>query len=211
MLLQNGFFLDDTIPSGAYSILFSLDIFVNVIELILIWYQMHMQTSLQMDRVCIVIPRTQIPMWINKQNVGSSMRMDPSPHDKNWIGVAYCLTFVAHDDPTSLGTQREPYINLGFQNKKIGYCYPLGLHHEKDLVTVGLDHLMLIFSSKEQFITTASLITKRSHDSGIDLTAFVGQPLGLHIEVKNCGYRWIFKEDLEQLNQQMMYSGSSSI
>jgi len=162
--------------------------------------------------ICIVIPRTQIPTWINKQNVGSSMRMDPSPHDKNWIGVAYCLTFVAHDDPTSLGTQWKPHIILGFQNKQFGCCLPLGLHHGKDLVTVGLDHLMLMFSSKEDFIGTASLLTKRSHDnSGIELTAFVGQPLGLHIEVMNCGYRWIFKEDLEHLNAQMMYSGNSLV
>lgn len=140
--------------------------------------QMHMQTSLQMDRVCIVISRTQIPMWMNKQNVGSSMRMDPSPHDKNWIGVASCITFVAHDDPTSLGTQWKPYISLGIENKKFGFFPSIGLHLGKDQVTVGLDHLMLIFSSKEAFIDSKSFITKRSHDnSGIDLKAFVAKPL----------------------------------
>jgi hypothetical protein len=35
----------------------------------------------------IVIPKIQIPMWFNKQNVGSSIRMDPLPNmdDKNLI------------------------------------------------------------------------------------------------------------------------------
>ena len=171
-----------------------------------------MQSNFQMGRVYIVIPRTQIPMWINKQNVGSSIRMDPSPHDENWIGVAYCITFVAHDDPTSLGTQLGPYINLGFHSKQFGCGPPIHLHLGKDLVTVGLDHLMLIFSSKEDFIALRSHLRNRPHDdSGIELRAFVLQPLGLHFEVKNCGYRWIFKEDLEQLNPHMMYSGSSSV
>ncbi|KEH30746.1 hypothetical protein MTR_4g080803 [Medicago truncatula] len=52
------------------------------------------------------------------------------------------------------------------------------------------------------------------HDiSGIELVAVVEQPLGLHLEVKNCGYHWIFKEDLEHLNAQMMHSrsGNSSV
>jgi hypothetical protein len=41
------------------------------------------------------------------------------------------------------------------------------------------------------------------------LEAYVYQPPSLHLEVKNCGYRWVFKEDLKQVNPQTMYSGNS--
>jgi hypothetical protein len=37
----------------------------------------------------------------------------------------------------------------------------------------------------------------------IEFEVSVEQPFGLNLEIKSCGYRWIFKEDLEQLNSQM--------
>ncbi|CAJ2630903.1 unnamed protein product [Trifolium pratense] len=177
--------------------------------------QVHMQSDLPMGQIDIVIPRAQIPIWFNKQNVGSSISMDPSPimHDNNWIGVACCLTFVAHDDPNNLGEGRSPHIGFGFQSKQRGRFPVIPIHLEKDLVTVELEHLLLIFFTRGECIDYyMSHITKGLHDisSTIELAAVVEQPLGLHLEVKNCGYRWISKEDLEQLNPQMMHSGSGN-
>ncbi|RHN61910.1 hypothetical protein MtrunA17_Chr4g0041741 [Medicago truncatula] len=118
--------------------------------------QVHVKSDLPKCFIDIIIPRTQIPMWCNTQNVGSSIRMDPSPStgDKN-------LTFVAHDDPNSLGE------GINFKSSTSHY----------DI-------------------------------SCLELAADVWQVPGLHFEVKNCGYRWIFEEDLEQLNPQ---SGNSSV
>jgi hypothetical protein len=103
---------------------------------------------------------------------------------------------------------------LGFQSKRFG-CFSITphIHLGKDLVTVDVDHLLLTFLSKERFISSTRTLKKElMHDiSGIELVAEVKQPLGLHFEVKNCGYQWIFEEDLEQLNPQMMYTGSSSV
>jgi len=69
--------------------------------------QVHMKSDLPIRQIEIVIPRMQIPMWFNKQNVGSSISMGPLPNmdEKNFIGVffACCITLVAHDDPTNLG------------------------------------------------------------------------------------------------------------
>ncbi|XP_058730492.1 disease resistance protein RUN1-like [Vicia villosa] len=175
--------------------------------------QMHMQSDIPVEQITIVIPKTEIPMWLDKQNAGSSISIDPSPimHDKNWIGVVCYLTFVAHNNPTTL-SKEQPRIYFGFQSKQHGRgnysIIPIRL--EKDLVTVDLDHLLLIFFSREDFIGYyMSYLTEALHDiSSIELRAIVRQPLGLHLEVKNCGYRWIYKEDLEQLNPQMMYNGN---
>ena len=71
---------------------------------------------------------------------------------------------------------------------------------------------MLFFFSREKFIDLISDATEGWDDiSGVELSATVRQPFGLHLEVKNCGYRWIFKEDMEQLNPQKMYKGNSSV
>ncbi|XP_058730490.1 disease resistance protein Roq1-like isoform X2 [Vicia villosa] len=176
--------------------------------------QVHLQSDIPISHMNIVIPKTQIPRWFNKQNVGSSISIDPSSimHDKNWIGVACCLTFVAHDNPTNLSDELSPNIAFGFQCKRRGIYPIIPIRLGKELVTVDLDHLLLIFFSREEFIGMISDITEGLDDiSGIELKAIVDQPLGMHLEVKNCGYRWIFKEDLEQLNPQMMYSGNSSV
>ncbi|CAK8577161.1 unnamed protein product [Lathyrus sativus] len=177
--------------------------------------QVHMQSEIPLQEIRIVIPKTQIPKWFNKQNVCNSISMDPSPimHDKNLIGVACCLTFVAHDNPTNLG-DKEPHVGFGFHSKQHGRgIYSSFLNYlRKDLVTVDLEHFLLLFLSRERFIHWISRITDELDDiSGIELRAMVVQPVGLHVEVKNCGYRWISKEDLEQLNPQMMYSGNLSV
>lgn len=168
-----------------------------------------------MGQIDIVIPRTQMPMWCNKHNAGGSISLDPSSivHDKNWIGIACCLTFVAHDNSSDTRQHHDyPTIGFGFRNKQRGRFPLIPIHLGKDLVTVGLDHLLLIFFTREEFIDYyVSYITKGNHDiNGFELAAIVEQPYGLHLEVKNCGYRWVFKEDLEQLNPNMMYSGNSS-
>lgn len=173
-----------------------------------------MQSYDPLGQIDIVIPGTQIPMWFNKQTVGSSISMDPSPimHDKNWIGVACCLTFVAHDDPTNLGERWPHHIGLGFRKQR-GRFPIVPIHLRKDMVTVELDHLVLLFFTRKEFIDYyVSYLTKGVHDiDGIELATTVEQPQGLHLEVKRIGYRWVFKEDMEQLNPKMMYGGNSSI
>jgi hypothetical protein len=81
-------------------------------------------------------------------------------------------------------------------------CSCIPIHHGKDLVTVGLYQLCLIFITKEKFIDCPNFITEGLNDI-IELEISVYRPHGLHLEVKNCGYRWIYQEDLEQLNSQM--------
>ncbi|KAI5387570.1 hypothetical protein KIW84_073607 [Lathyrus oleraceus] len=176
--------------------------------------KVHMQSEIPMEDIKIVIPKTQIPKWFTKQSVGSSISIDPSSimHDKNLIGIACCLTFVAQDNPTNLREELSSYIAFGFKGTRCGIYSIIPIHLEKDLVTVDLDHLLLIFFGREKFIDLISDATEGWDDiSGIELSATVSQPFGLHLEVKNCGYRWIFKEDLEQLNPQKMSKGNSSV
>ncbi|KAK2380927.1 disease resistance protein RUN1 [Trifolium repens] len=181
-------------------------------------------SSFEPDKlVDLILPHSNIKqLWKGTKSLHNLTHIDLS-HSKNLvqipnaIGWLHCLEKLnlgAHDDPTSLGTRSKPRIMLGFQSKRFG-CFSITphIHLGKDLVTVDVDHLLLTFLSKERFISSTRTLTKElMHDtSGIELVAVVKQPLGLHFEVKNCGYQWIFEENLEQLNPQMMYTGSSSV
>jgi len=156
----------------------------------------------------IVIPGNEIPKWFNNQKPSTSISMDPSDviDDPNWIGVAFCVLFVTHEDPMNLddnpfGHSTIEYIVNDF------YVSGVPIYFEKDLVTVELDHLWIMFHSGEEFIDY--LDTK--HDlHQIEFETVICNPKGLRVVVKNYGYRWVFEEDLQQLNSNMFFIENSS-
>ena len=134
--------------------------------------------------------------------------------DNNWIGIACCATFVAHDDPSILDDKNwRWHIWCGFRKKGSGAKYsavPIDLR--KDLVTIKTDHMLVKFFSREKFIEAYARYSQKGacNRDGIEMEISI-IPQGLHLEVKSCGYRWVFKEDLEQLIPTMMQSGNSSV
>ena len=118
---------------------------------------MNKRCSIPLRQIEVVIPGTKIPRWFNKQNVGSSISLDPfSPimDDNNWIGIACCATFVAHDDPTNLDEEKwRSGIGCGFRSKGCGGFFSmLPIDLRKDLVTIESDHMLVKFFSREKFI-----------------------------------------------------------
>jgi len=164
----------------------------------------------------IVIPGSEIPKWFTKQNASRSISMDPSDviDDPNWIGVAICVLFVTHQDPSNLGERdddRFPTFLFGVNNSKRRGYMGVPIYFKKDLVTVGLDHLFTVFYSRQQFIQVLSTPPNTMHE--LHQTEFetdVDNPKGLRVVVKKCGYRWVFKEDLQQFNSNMFFSTNSS-
>lgn len=145
--------------------------------------------------------------------------MDPSPvmEDPNWIGVACCALLVAHHDPSNIGnrwTDHFESIGYSFQNKQVLNMTSqlLPIHLQNDLVTGELDHLLILFASREEFLLFPSEHETDMH--GLDTRGFTtsiyDHPKGLRMQVKSCGYRWVFKEDLQQLNPNMMFRGNPS-
>ncbi|XP_029126405.1 disease resistance protein RML1B-like [Cajanus cajan] len=172
-------------------------------------FKAFLQSSLSLDQLKIVIPGTQIPRWFSEQNVGRSISMDLSPvkEDPNWMGVACCSLFVAHDDPTNLNNNFGS-IGYNFKNMQVLHnsyrMLPIFLNN--DLVTDEIDHLFMVFFPRE----IISLYRNVYEDKMGFTTGTFEHPKGLHLEVKNCGYRLVFKEDLQQLNLNMMFSENSS-
>ncbi|MED6156727.1 hypothetical protein PIB30_017101 [Stylosanthes scabra] len=182
--------------------------------LIKVIQQVNMQCSFPGCIIKVVIPGNKIPRWFNKQNTGRSMMLDPSPilFDNNWIGIAYCVTFVVHDAPTQfLERRRKVLVGCGFHFKPHRSIHPtVPICLKKDMITAELDHMLLIFFSREDFIIYVSYLKEGAYDIDcIELDTTSDYPEEV-VEVKSCGYRWVFKEDVEQLNPTTMYSANSS-
>ncbi|MED6170034.1 hypothetical protein PIB30_026747 [Stylosanthes scabra] len=177
--------------------------------------QVSMQFSFPRYTIRVVIPGSKIPTWFNKQNMGSSMRLDPFPNmdENNWIGIACCVTFVVHDAPTQLlEPRRKGLFGCGFLSKPgcSGIFSVVPIRFKKDLITTEVDHMLLIFFSREDFINHYIMILKEaSHVDSFELATTSDYPEEV-VEVKSCGYRWVFKQDLEQFNPTMMYTANSS-
>ncbi|XLT49544.1 hypothetical protein HN873_042148 [Arachis hypogaea] len=188
---------------------------VTVISWMIKMIQVNLQCSFSTCIIDAVVPGTKIPRWFSKQNTGDSVSLDPSPivDDNNWIGIACCVTFVVHDTPTQLLEEAiypPALISCGFRRKGYGGIYryvPIRL--KKDLITTELDHMLLIFVSREAFINEN---TSNAKEGTSDLRGIVLDSMGNYpeVEVKRCGYRWVFKQDLEQFNPTMMFSANSS-
>ncbi|XLR56055.1 hypothetical protein S83_006727 [Arachis hypogaea] len=177
--------------------------------------EVNMQCSLLKCIIQVVIPGNKIPRWFNKQNTGNSVSLDPFPivDDNNWIGIACCVTFVVHHAPIQLLKRRSRVlVGCGFRSKPLHESiYPVvPIRLEKDSITTKLDHMLIVFFSREVFINLfVSYLKKGASDvDSIELAIMSDYPE--EVELKSCGYRWLYKEDVEQFNPTMMYTATSS-
>ena len=153
----------------------------------------------------IVIPGTQICSWFNHQSMGDSLRIELNVHDSNWIGLAFCAAFVTHcDRPCSCGAHCFPSscgTHVMCDIKDGNGMLPLPSPVLAEIVETGgataeLDHLCLVYFTRQKFIYDEDII-KRTLDFKLKLFSNGGC---FRLEVKNYGMRLIFKQDLEELN-----------
>lgn len=132
-----------------------------------------------------------------KQNVVSSIRMDlfPVMDDQNWIRVGYFAVFVAHDDPkNNYGNSWVPdychHIAFGVRNvqHRCCPCFDVPIQFKRDLVTVGFEHLLIIFFTQEYLINQLRGCVSGMHDPDtMEFGSINSFNQGLYLEMKNCG------------------------
>ncbi|WJX44669.1 hypothetical protein P8452_31618 [Trifolium repens] len=157
------------------------------------------------DVINIVIPESEIPNWFNNQSVSASIPIELSPFlhdiDDNIIGIACCAVFsIAPIDPamTIYANANRYDIELSFSNKitcndwcELFSCIPVIL--ERDLITAKSDHMWLIHFTRDSFFD----ILKRIDVTLNHLDDFCMKVVSMHVKVQSCGYRWVYKQDLQ--------------
>ena len=147
------------------------------------------------NRTEIVTPGSEIPSWINNWRVGDSIQFDRSPimHDdnNNVVGIVCCAVFSME-----FHRGRFPsWFNIKLFFNYIIYPFPLIIH--EDLITAKSSHLWITYLPHNSFHEFGKICFK------IDVRD------GLGMEVKSCGYRWVFKQDLQEFNLTMMNDKNS--
>jgi hypothetical protein len=183
-------------------------------SMIFSWTIQFIQANLQSSTssfdeiIKIVIPKTDIQIWSN--NIGDSIRMEPSPmilHDSadHFIGIACFAVFsVAPVDPTTTTYSHRPEIRLTIYNSKTrfgcGDNIPVIL--ETDLIADKSNHMCLIFIPLELFVDIIKCIdVTLNHLDDFKMKVRTKNGKGLDLEVQNCQYYWLYKKDHTSLQK----------
>ncbi|CAK8577201.1 unnamed protein product [Lathyrus sativus] len=139
----------------------------------------------------IVIPGSEIPSWFNNQSVGSSLPVSPVMQDNghNITGFLYCVVFsIAPHYPIVTGSSQ--WIPQMILYAPLSHIAFLPVIAYEDLITIKSNHIWLIyFPWESSFGAVYDGFHVETHRDG-----------GLDIEVKKCGYRWVYKQDLQEFN-----------
>nr|ALN97041.1 disease resistance protein [Caragana korshinskii] len=169
--------------------------------------QANQESAVFFCTIDIIIPGIEIPSWFNNQSMGRSISIDTShlmrDIDSKIIGIACCAVFSVEPRLLSYPDNSRwiPAIELGFlySNKAVHIGSQLILNG--DLITAKSNHMWLFYFTRESFFDFVSHVGKTANDlDDIKMDFEFADGIGLHMEVKNCGYRWVFKQDLQLFN-----------
>jgi hypothetical protein len=156
-------------------------------------------SSASFHRIDIVVPAgNEIPHWFTNQRVARSISIDPVLIilDDNVIGTVCCEVFsaVSHD-PTTATSGQTPVLQLRFHSGdlELQFCTPVCTK----LIMVESNHMWLTYFTKKSFFKILKDIGNEVGNC-IRMEASIVEGEGL--EVKSCGYRLVFNEDLEEFN-----------
>ncbi|GAU41307.1 hypothetical protein TSUD_93870 [Trifolium subterraneum] len=169
----------------------------------------------------IVIPGSEIPSWFNNQSKGDTILIDNSPikYDINndIIGFLCCSLFsVEPSTDLEYSTLRSIYVEIDLNLAGLyivddwyltNQNYLEVFFEERDLIKVKTNHIWLTYFPRKLsgYVEFPFGIWGRMDVKFDNLT--IGR---MSSEVKNCGYGWVRKQDLQEFNLTTMHPGNSS-
>ena len=154
----------------------------------------------------MVIPGSVIPKWFRHQSTGDKVNIkEPSSHlcTNEWIGIAVCNVFCCHPQ---YQIERPLYCQLIVNGNEL--CVTPNMVRE-----IGSsDHIWLLYLLNQYYkeLEEDIKILKECEANefsqiGIKIETFH------NTEVKKCGFRMVYKKDIEDLNQTMAQNGNINI
>ncbi|CAK8577205.1 unnamed protein product [Lathyrus sativus] len=157
------------------------------------WMTQFIQVNKEFFDIGIVIPGSEIPAWFKDQSVGSSIRVSPFMQDKgnNVVGFLCCTVFSLVPYPPKVTRFPEwiesVHMKLHAPLRTTTY---LPIIANEDVVTVKSNHIWLIY-----FPWKSSSRAVYDH-----FRVGIVRNRSLDVEVKKCGYRWVYEQDLQEFN-----------
>lgn len=154
-------------------------------------------------RFDIITPGTKIPEWFKHQNMGPSVRihLPPKWNNNNWIGFVFCVVFGVHDENVDVENDYQIqesensheincqlYTNEGSISTGFGFYISSGTYLKSD-------HVWLRYVSTGSF---RERMIKWNRISYIDASFGTESQ---YLEVKKCGFRAVYKQDVEELRK----------
>ncbi|KAL0009994.1 hypothetical protein SO802_005102 [Lithocarpus litseifolius] len=152
-------------------------------------------------RYDMIISGSVIPKWFIHQSIGAEVNIkEPSSHlCDDWIGTAVCVVFSA---PFNSSLSCEFRAN----GKVMSYVEIPSGH-----VDIFSDHIWLFYLLPQYFNEMDIKLLNECEANELSQIGIKIETNDSGREVKKCGFRMVYKKDIEELNRIMAQSSNTSI
>ena len=152
----------------------------------------------------MVIPGSVIPKWFIHQSIGAEVNIkEPSSHlCDEWMGTAVCVVFSS-DLNFSLSCRLIANGKVMFAMIEDSICY--------NFVGLLSDHIYLCYLLPQYYKEEDIKLLNECEGNELSQMGIKIITDDSKVQVKKCGFRMIYKRDIEELNRTMAWSSSTSI
>nr|POE82527.1 disease resistance protein rps4 [Quercus suber] len=158
----------------------------------------------------IVIPGSVIPKWFIHQSMGAkvNIKVETSSHLRDeWMGIAVCVVFscLPHhhiNNYCDCEITSRLIVNGKEMNATTGTIRMVGLS----------DHIWLFYLLPQYYVRREDIkLLEEFEENEFSQIGIQIEKYGPFMEVKKCGFRMVYKKDIEDLNQTVAQSSNTTI